>query len=314
MNRKLCKAALTAVLAAVVMAGCAGEETADRVNEEPIVVASKIDTEGALLGSMIRLVLEEHNYRVNDRTEFGPTDVIRRAIINDEIDIYPEYTGNGGFFFADTPSDVWKDFEAGYELVKRLDLEVNNIIWLQPAPANNTWAIAVREDLAQQQGLRTMQDLGEFVAGDGNIKLAGSEEFVNREDALPAFEQAYGFSLSGDQLLVLSGGNTAMTAQAAARQTDGVNAAMAYGTDGQLAALGLRVMQDNLGVQPVYAPAPLVRAEILQQYPGIEQLLTPVFAGLELETLQRLNAAIAVDGRAAATVAREYLTDAGFIQ
>ena len=65
----------------------------------PITVASKIDTEGALLGNMIVQLLESGGFDVVDSTEFGTTDVIRRAIFNDEIDIYPEYTGNGGFFF-----------------------------------------------------------------------------------------------------------------------------------------------------------------------------------------------------------------------
>ncbi|MFW6364267.1 MAG: ABC transporter substrate-binding protein [Spirochaeta sp.] len=314
MKQKIFSVLVIAGILPFLVAAGSQESTTERVNDTPVVVASKIDTEGALLGNMIRIILEENGFEVEDRTEFGPTDVIRRAIINDEIDIYPEYTGNGGFFFDDTPQDVWKDSEAGYELVKRLDMEEHDIIWLTPAPANNTWAIAVRSDLAEEHDLQTMSDFASYIEDGGEVKLAGSEEFVNREDALPAFEDAYGFSLGGEQLLVLSGGNTAMTAQAAGRGTDGVNTAMAYGTDGQLSALGLRVMEDNRGVQPVYAPAPLVRAEILQEYPQIEQLLEPVFAGLDMETLQTLNAAIAVDGQSADLVAANYLRDAGFLE
>ena len=96
----------------------AGESEESQTAKGPITVASKIDTEGALLGNMIMKVLDENGFAVDNRTEFGPTDVVRKAIIAGEIDIYPEYTGNGGFFFSDTPSDVWKDREAGYELVK----------------------------------------------------------------------------------------------------------------------------------------------------------------------------------------------------
>jgi len=279
----------------------------------PITVASKIDTEGALLGNMIVLLLEDNGFDVVDNTEFGPTDVIRRAIFNDEIDIYPEYTGNGGFFFPDTESSLWQNADTAYATVAAYDLRENDIVWLQPAPANNTWAIAIRGDVARANNLATLEDFADYVNGGGTVKLAGSEEFVSRPDALPSFEEAYGFDLRDDQLLILSGGNTATTIQAAARQTDGVNTAMAYGTDGALAALGLVVMRDSLGVQPVYEPAPIVRKAVIDAYPEIRTILEPVFRTLTLETLQGLNAKIAVDGLPAAEVAKDYLEEHSFL-
>ena len=130
---------------------------------------------------------------------------------------------------------------------------------------------------------------------------------------LPAFESTYRFDLTDENLLVFSGGNTATTIQAAARNDDGVNAAMAYGTDGQLAALGLTVLEDTAGVQPVYLPAPRVRGAVLEEYPRIADLLNPVFESLDLQVLQSLNAAIGVEGRAAQTVAREYLETNGLL-
>jgi len=293
----------------LIISGCGGEEEV----KGPITVASKIDTEGALLGQMIILALENEGFEVNDRTEFGPTNVIREAIINDEIDIYPEYTGNGGFFFSDTDPEIWKDAQKGYEMVKELDREANNLIWLEPARANNTWAIAVRGDVAEENGLSSLEDMARYVNEGGRVKLAASEEFVTRSDALPAFEEAYGFSLGQDQLLIFAGGNTAQTIQAAGEGTDGVNFAMAYGTDGPVSALGLIVLEDSQGVQPVYEPAPLIREEVLDNYPEIEDILKPVFASLNLETLQGLNAAIALEGRDAREVAREHLEEEGIL-
>ncbi len=290
-----------------------GGGEAEEPQKGPIVVASKIDTEGALLGNMIVQLLSVNGFEVVDNTEFGPTDVIRRAITSGEIDIYPEYTGNGAFFFPNSPRDVWKDRQAGLETIRRLDLSENNIVWFEPAPANNTWAIAVRRDLADEADLDTLEDLGRYVRNGGQFKLAASEEFVTREDALPAFEETYGFDLDDSQLLTFSGGNTATTTQAASRQTDGVNGAMAYGTDGQLPALGLKVLEDSRGVMPVYEPAPIVREEILSEYPEIEEILNPVFASLDLETLQQLNSQIAVEGRDPSAVARDYLEENGFL-
>jgi len=292
----------------------AGGSQDDSMVKDPVIIASKIDTEGALLGNMIVHILEDAGIPVDNRTEFGTTDVIRKAIMSGEIDIYPEYTGNGAFFYSGSDSSVWKDLEAGYEAIKKLDYDAGKIVWLRPSPANNTWAIAVRQDLAGAENLKTLSDLAEYINGGGKVKLAGSEEFVSRPDSLPAFEEAYGFHLEKNQLLILSGGNTATTEKAAARETDGVNLAMAYGTDGQLAALGLLVLEDNLMVQPVYAPAPIIREEALAANPQIEGLLKPVFESLNGPTLQRLNSSIAVEGREASSVAMEYLKEAGFIK
>ena len=280
----------------------------------PIVVASKIDTEGGLLGQMIALLLEGAGLRIENRVPLGPTRIVRTAILAGEIDIYPEYTGNGAFFFQMEADPAWKDARAGYEKVRDLDAQRNDIAWLQPAPANNTWAIAVRSDLARAQQLRTLEDLARHLAAGRPFKLAASAEFVESPAALPAFQRAYGFSLPADRLLVLPGGDTAVTMRAAAQQLNGVNAAMVYGTDGGIAALDLVVLEDTKGAQPVYAPTPVLRGAVHRAEPRIAEILAPAFRSLELTVLQRLNARIAVDGQPARDVARAHLTAAGLLR
>jgi osmoprotectant transport system substrate-binding protein len=277
-------------------------------------VGSKIDTEGSLLGNVIVLVLEANGIKTENRLQLGVTKVVRGALVAGEIDIYPEYTGNGAFFHADEKNPVWRDIKAGYERIKALDLERNKLVWLKASPANNTWAIAIRKDVATAQKLKSLDDFGRWVTAGGKVKLAASAEFVERPDALPAFQAAYNFKLKQDQLLVLAGGDTATTIKAAAEQTSGVNAAMAYGTDGPVAALGLQILDDSQGVQPVYAPAPVVRAEVLARQPKIAQLLEPVFSSLDGPTLQRLNAQIALEGQDAKKVAEAYLKAKGLIK
>ncbi len=276
-------------------------------------VASKIDTEGSLLGQLIIRTLEANGIKTENRLQLGNTKIVRSALLAGEIDIYPEYTGNGAFFFSDEKNPAWKNHAAGHARVKLLDFERNQLMWLQPSPANNTWAIAVRQDLARSQKLQSLADLGKYLAGGGKLKLAASAEFVERPDALPAFQSAYGFKLRQDQLLTLAGGDTALTIKAAAEQTSGVNAAMAYGTDGPVAALGLVILDDPQGVQPVYAPAPVMRAELLTRQPRIANLLGPVFAALDGPTLQTLNAQIALEGQDARKVAESFLKRKGLI-
>ncbi|ABU76376.1 ABC transporter substrate-binding protein [Cronobacter sakazakii] len=281
---------------------------------EPVKVGSKIDTEGALLGNVILQVLESHGVKTVNKIQLGTTPVVRGAITSGELDIYPEYTGNGAFFFKQENDPAWKNAKQGYEKVKKLDAEQNKLIWLTPAAANNTWTIAVRQDLAQKNKLISLADLSRYLKEGGTFKLAASAEFIERPDALPAFEKAYQFKLNQDQMLSLAGGDTAVTIKAAAQQTSGVNAAMAYGTDGPVAALGLQTLTDPKGVQPVYAPAPVVREAVLKAYPDMPQWFEPVFKALDEKTLQELNAQIAVEGLDAGKVASQWLKEKGLVK
>ena len=305
---RACRAGRAALLAAV-CAGVVGAAQAQAVR-----VGSKIDTEGSLLGQLMVQVLQAGGVKTDNRLQLGNTKIVRTALLAGEIDIYPEYTGNGAFFHADEKNAAWKNLAAGHERVKTLDAQKHQLVWLPPAPANNTWAIAVRKDLAAAHKLKSLADFGRWVQAGGRVKLAASAEFVERPDALPAFQSAYGFKLAQGQLLVLAGGDTAATIKAAAEQTSGVNAAMAYGTDGPLAALGLQVLDDNQAVQAVYAPAPVVRADVLARLPQISSLLAPLFKTLDTTTLQTLNAQIALEGQDAKKVAANYLRAKGLVK
>jgi osmoprotectant transport system substrate-binding protein len=284
----------------------------------PVRVGSKIDTEGKLLGHMMVLALEASGIKTQSKVSLGNTQVMRGAITAGEIDIYPEYTGNGAFIFAEEKSPVWKNLQTGYERVKALDYAKNKIVWLPPAPANNTWTIALRKDVALANKLVTLGDLSAWLAGagdkSGQFKLAASAEFVERSDALPAFQLAYQFKLKPYQLLTLAGGDTSVTVRAAYETTSGVNAAMAYGTDGAVAALGLVILEDTKGVQPVYAPAPIVREDALQKNPKIADALAPVFKLLDRTTLQMLNAKIQLEGQDAKKVAGDFLKSKGLLK
>jgi osmoprotectant transport system substrate-binding protein len=280
----------------------------------PVKVSSKLDTEAALLGTMILLLLKAGGVPTQDRLRLGGTKILRSAILAGEIDLYPEYTGNGAFFFNQDADPVWKDPHAGYERVRALDAQANKLVWLPAAPANNTWGIAVPGKLAQQNRLGSMEDFARWVNGGGQVKLAGSAEFVESPAALPAFQNAYGFKLSAGQLVVLAGGDTAATERAAAEGTSGVNAAMAYGTDGGIVALELVLLEDPKHAQMVYEPSPVIRQAALDAYPAIPGLLAPAFAALDGATLRGLNAKIAVDGQDVASVATGWLKEKGLLK
>jgi osmoprotectant transport system substrate-binding protein len=298
----------------VLFAAAALAATVATAASAKVVVSSKIDTEGGVLGNVIALALKANGVEVEDRIQIGGTPVVRKAIAAGEIDIYPEYTGNAAYFFNKADDPVWKDGAKGYAEAKKLDYDANKIVWLTPSPANNTWAIALRKEVVASAKLTTLSDFGKWVSGGGKVKLAASAEFVNSPAALPAFQTAYGFKLSPDQLIVLSGGDTAATIKAAAEQTDGANAAMVYGTDGAIQPSGLVVLDDDKGVQPVYRPTPIIREAALSANPKIADILKPIFEALDLTTLQQLNARVQVQGEPAKAVAEDFLKSKGFLK
>lgn len=276
-------------------------------------VASKLDTEGALLGTMMLLMLAANGIPTASHLRLGDTGALRAAILAGEIDLYPEYTGNGAFFFRIATDPVWKNARDGYVRVRQLDAETNNLAWLTPAPANDSWGIAVRRDVASANRLATMEDFARWVRGGGRMKLVASAEFMESPAALPAFEAAYDFRITSAQAMVLAGGDTGVTIRAAAEGTSGANAAMVYGTDGAIAALGLVMMEDIRGAQMVFAPTPVIRAPVLAAWPAIQNILAPAFASLDDATLRALNAQVAVDGRDIRQVAADYLRGKGLL-
>lgn len=278
-----------------------------------VVVSSKLSSESAMLGQMIRLMLNANGIQTIDRTRIGATPVVRKALLSAEIDLYVEYTGNAGFFYNDAANPAWKDLEQGYALGARLDYQANHIVWLTPARASNAWALAVRRDVAQAHQLKTMSDFGRWVSGGGKVVLACSAEFANA-GTLRALEKTYGFTLTSDQLIVLAGGETAATIGAAAARTNGVNTAMVYGTDGGILAADLVVLEDDRHEQPVYAPVPVVREAVLKANPRIAQIVKPLMDSLTGAALQRLNARVQIEGESDQEVAAEYLKSQGFIK
>ena len=278
-----------------------------------VVVSSKLSSESAMIGHMIRLLLNADGIATVDRMTLGATPVVRKALLSGEIDIYVEYTGNAGFFFNDASDPAWKDLQQGYQLGSRLDYAANHIVWLTPANASNSWALAVRRDVARANNLKTMSDFGRWVAGGGKVVLACSAEFANA-GTLRSLEKTYGFTMQSAQLIVLAGGETSATIGAAAARTNGTNTAMVYGTDGGIDAANLQVLEDDRHDQPIYAPVPIIREPVLAANPQIAQLVKPLMESFTREILQRLNERVQIDGESAQSVAEEYLRTRGLLK
>src|ERR1700731_2529180 len=266
-----------------------------------VVVSSKLSSESAMIGEMIRLLLNANGIQTVDRTKIGATPVVRKALISGEVDLYVEYPGNAGFFFNVASNPAWKELQPGYELGSRLDYAANRIVWLTPAKARKAWALALPPDV------------GRRVGGGGKGVLACSAEFANA-GTLRSLEKTYGFTMRSDQLIVLAGGETSATIGAAAARTNGANTAMVYGTDGGIVAANLQILEDDRHDQPVYAPVPIIREAVLRANPQIAGIVKPVMESFSRETLQQLNARVQIDGESENSVAEDYLKAKGFLK
>lgn len=323
-NWKGAAAVFAAVAVVVALVGCSSSPTSSSgtsggyptAEKGPIRVGSKIDGEGSILGQIILQTLQANGFTVEDKTRTGATKVVRQALIDGQIDVYPEYTANAVLVFhGDIKVDpsVLQSAEKTYEVAKSEDASIG-IDWLKPAPANNTWAVAIPKKLADANKIATLEDLAKYINGGGTFKIVGSQEFFTSDVAFPAFEKAYGFKTTPAQQVALATGDTAVTEKAAAEGAQGANAAMAYGTDGTIAALDLVVLGDPKGAQPIYQPAPVFRAEVTKKYPEIAGILDPVFAKLDVATLQTLNKEAAVDGKDAKSIAATWLKANGSVK
>lgn len=314
MNRKLSLGVLIIVLA-MSIAACAPESSTESINQDdPIIIGSFVDTEGGILGNMILLALENNGYTITDKVQFGTPDVHRNALLAGELHIGVDYTGNGQFYSEGIDEEVWNDAQEGYEAIASYDKENNGLVWLKPAKANNTEALAMKSSFADENGIVDMYDFAEYVNGGGYVKLIASQLFAEKYSGLLGMEEEYGFKLTANQVIMLPHGNTAETISALANDTDGVNVAMVYGTDGALAELDLVVIDDPLSIPPVYEPSAIIRADVLEKYPEVGPIIEEVFGTLNLVNLQEMNKKVIVDGLSPKDVAQEHLETEGLLK
>lgn len=282
-------------------------------SDDSIVLGSFVDTEGGILGNMVLLALEEEGYNITDKVQFGTPDVHRNALLQGELDIGIDYTGNGQYYSEGADEEIWGDLKEGYSFIKEYDEEKNDLIWLEPAKANNTEMLAIKKEFSDTNNLKTLEDFADYVNNGGQVKFITSQLFAEKNMGLLGMEEGYGFKLKPDQLIMLPHGNTAETISALSNGTDGVNMALVYGTDGSLPDLDLIVLEDPLSIPPVFEPAAIIRGEVLEKYPGIKDIIGNVFKTLNLKKLQIMNKKVIIDGLSPKDVAKEHLIEEGFL-
>lgn len=286
-----------------------GGGSSEVTREGPTIsVASKAWTEQLILGNMLLEILRAEGYPVEDRTGLGESDVIRPALHAGQVDMYWEYTGTTLLTLME--HDPVGDPDEAFELVKAWDERNNNVTWLEYAPANNTYTIMMAEEDAQQLGIETISDLADYIRRNPEaISFGTNDEFYERQDGIRGLEELYNFEFNPDLVRFMTTGLT----YGALREGQ-VDAAVGFGTDGRIPAFGFVNLEDDRQYFPVYNPAPVVRLEIVEAYPGLPELIGQISRLLDGETLAELNRRVDIDEEEPEDVAVAFLRENGLLE
>ena len=275
-------------------------------------VGSESFTEQEVLGHITIEALEAADATIVDRTGLGGNETVRKALVDDEIDMYWEYTATGWLVFL-SETDIIRDPQEQYEAVARQDLEENGIRWLEPAPGNDTYAVAVSEENSKELGVETVSDLGRLVEerpGEATLCFNNNDDFRTRFDGLPGLERSYGFELPEENLIEVS----LDAVYKAAEEGKICNFGVVFTTSGFIQELNLRLLEDNEDFFAVYNPSLTIRQETFEQYPQLREIFAPISEKLNTETLRRLNYAVEIEERSPEAVAETWLRENDFIE
>lgn len=259
-----------------------------------IRVGTKDFTENLIVGELYALALEDAGFKVQ-RVPNIAGSIIHTALVNNEIDLYPEYTGTGLLSILKLPlqTDPVKVYEAVKEGYKQF-----NITWLEYSQANDGQGLVIRTETAQRLNIKTISDLQKHAT---EIRFASQGEFDLRADGIPALEKTYGkFSWKSSKLY-----DNALKYQVL--KNNEADVAPAYTTEGQLVNTGdFTLLEDDKMVWPPYNLAPVVRNAILEQTPDLAAALNKISAALNTKNITELNAKVDVEKLEYDQVAKQF--------
>lgn len=273
-----------------------------------LTVGSKDFTENIILGYIAELALQAAGADVRDLTNIQGSTSSRLALTTGQIDLYWEYTGTAWINYQGNTSPV-PGMQAQYDAVRAADV-ANGIDWTALSALDNTYALAVNKENAAALGVKTVSDYARLVQSDpGKAATCLETEFASRPDGFPGLGEAYGFDAAKAPSQVLATGAIYQATADAAPCVFGE----VFTTDGRVLGLDLQLLTDDRTFFPSYNAAVNVRSSVLDAHPEISDVLTPIAAELDTDTITRLNAEADVDGREQADVARDWLVSEGFV-
>jgi glycine betaine/choline ABC-type transport system substrate-binding protein len=276
------------LIVALVAVGCSSRPS--------IVVGSKNFTESVLLGEIVAAHLERRDtgLAVERKLNLGGTLLAHEALKRGAIDVYPEYTGTALMAVLSQPAV--KDARTALEQVRE-GYGGWGLEWLDPLGFDNSYAMVVRAEMARSRGVKTLSE----ASRSGRWRMGVGYEFTERRDGLRGLVETYGLQVAGEPVAMDLG----LLYQALSAKN--VDMAAASATDGMLARAEFVVLEDDRRYFPPYEGALVVRGEMLERHPKVRSALTELSGRISEAAMRRMNAAVDVERRPAAEVAREFV-------
>ncbi len=270
---------------------------------KPIVIGSKPFTEGVVLSELAAQLIEGNTQlKVERKFNLGGTIVAFNALKNGDLDLYPEYTGTGLMAILKQPAVA--DADKAYGIVQKEFNSLFKIKWLKPLGFNNTYAMAVPEELASQNNLKNTSDLAKIV---DKLIFGAEQDFFGRADGYDGFTQAYGFKFKNVKQMEIG-----LKYKAVANKE--VNVINAFSTDGLLITHKLRVLADDKKFFPPYYGAFLVRMSTLEKQPQLEAVLDKLAGKITDSEMQKLNYEVDQEKKDPAAVVKTFLKAKGLVK
>ncbi|MBU9766457.1 glycine betaine ABC transporter substrate-binding protein [Mycobacterium sp. TNTM28] len=314
---------VAAVLCALVLAGCGlgsggtvplqvgpGSITPHPALEGvKITVGSKEYTEQVILGYILEFTLAAAGADVRDLSGIVGSRSTRGAQLSGQVDVAYEFTGNAWINYLGHEKPI-PDSRAQFEAVRDEDLARNGMVWLDPAPMDDTYALAASRPVVEATGVRTLSQYAELVkTNPAAARTCVDTEFRARQDGYPGMAAAYGFDPARAQTPILQVG---IIYQATADGTQ-CDFGEVFTTDGRISALDLVVLTDDKQFFAHYNPSVTMKQEFFDAHPEIAEVTAPVTAALTNDVIIELNKQVDVEGRDPSVVARDWMVDRGFI-
>jgi osmoprotectant transport system substrate-binding protein len=278
------------------------------LNGLKVTVGSKDFTENILLAHMAEMALTAAGADVVDLSDIKGSNSSRQALLSGQTDVTWEYTGTGWINYQGNELPVPGGEKAQYDATAKADEEKFGVSWLNYSPLNDQYAFAVTEAYGAQHNLKSVSDLAAFLKRDPDQAVFCLEtEFTSRQDGFPAAVKAYGFQKPQVKNF---GIGTIYSAVSSGTCPIGE----VFTTDGRIAGLNLRVLDDDKKAFPQYNAVATLRTSYLKEHPELRGPLEAVSAAIDNKQMVELCKQVDVDGRDQGEVAHDWMLSKGFIK
>ncbi|WP_017932917.1 glycine betaine ABC transporter substrate-binding protein [Nocardioides sp. Iso805N] len=275
-------------------------------------VGSKNFTEQILLGKMTVILLKSAGAKVKDLTDIPGSAAARQAQLAGQVQIAWDYTGTAWLTYLGNTKPI-PDAQQQYAATRDEDLKKNNLVWLPPAPMNDTYTMAVNQATAKKYGITKLSQMAKIPPAQRTYCV--ESEFTNRPDGLNGMLETYGLPLGAADGIPRS---NLRTLQTGAIYDAVAKGACTFGevftTDGRIQALHLTALEDDKNFFPKYNASMVVRKDVLDEHPALRQLFAPLAQRLTNDVIAKLNAEVDVEGRDPADVAWDWLKQQGLVR